>query len=73
MQENAYLKLFNYFKKFLKTCPINNIKSFSNTEIKILGQIDCDIKFEKYGLPTKIIIIVVSDIEEVNAIFPIWK
>ena len=64
MQENQFLRIFNKNKKLLRPCQTCNIRTFSDNELKVLGQIECPVAFERGGMPVYLTIIVIQDIND---------
>jgi len=63
MQLNLYNRIFG--RKKLEPCNIPHIKSFSNNNIKVIGQITCDAKFDRnWSSTATLTIIVIGNINE---------
>jgi len=61
MQLSLYNKIFN--KRKLDPCSIPHIKSFSNNDIKVIGQVTCETSFKKgYNGKATLTIIVIGNI-----------
>ena len=60
MQESLFKSLVG--NKRLEKTNVGSVKSYSNNEIRILGQITIQTKFNQYGQPIPLTIIVIKDI-----------
>ena len=69
MQYSLFKKLFKNYKNLIQKNNNLKIKSYSDTDLKVIGQCPLNIKFTQTGDPVKIDLTIVQDI---NAAVPIF-
>ena len=62
MHASLFKKLFKNHANLLNHKNVHSIKSYTDTDITVLGQVSCNVKFTKYSNGTTIVLTIIADL-----------